>query len=153
MKSLGNPDDVGALRRRLQLVRADSPRRWGRMTAPQMLCHLHDAFVMGTPAQPVSDVAHLGNRTIVKWIALYGPLRWPRGVATRPEIDQVAGGGRPPTAFDRDLAALLAALDAAATEERFFHGRSHPIFGALSRDAWLRWGWLHVDHHLRQFGA
>ena len=153
MKSLANPDDVAALRRRLQLVRGDSPRRWGRMTPPQMICHLRDAFVMGTAERPLSSVAHLGNRTVIKWIALYSPARWPQGVPTRPEIDQVAGGGRAPTAFDQDIAALLAVFDAAATDERYFHARSHPIFGPLSRAAWLRWGWLHVDHHLRQFGA
>ena len=157
MKSLANSADVAALRARIQRVRADAPRRWGRMSAHQMICHLHDAFVMGTPAQPVSNVAHpilrLGNRTIVKWIALYGPARWPKGIPTRPEIDQVIGGGRTPASFDADVAALLAVMDTAATDARFFHARPHPIFGPLSRPAWLRWGYLHLDHHLRQFGA
>ena len=153
MRSLANPSDVAELRRRIQLVRADSPRHWGQMTASQMICHLLDAFVMGTPGQPISSVAHLGNRTLIKWIALYAPARWPQGIPTRPELDQVAGGGRTPAAFDQDIAALLAAVDAAATDERFFHHRAHPIFGPLSRAAWLRWGWLHVDHHLRQFGS
>jgi hypothetical protein len=123
------------------------------MSAPQMICHLHDAFVMGTEGRSVSSVSHLGNRTIIKWIALYAPVRWPQGVPTRPEIDQVAGNGRAPAAFGQDVAALVAVLDAAAGDERFFDGRVHPIFGPLSRAAWLRWGWLHVDHHLRQFGA
>jgi hypothetical protein len=31
--------------------------------------------------------------------------------------------------------------------------RTHPIFGALSARDWLRWGYLHADHHLRQFGV
>jgi hypothetical protein len=29
----------------------------------------------------------------------------------------------------------------------------HPVFGPLNVAAWLRWGHLHVDHHLRQFGV
>jgi hypothetical protein len=29
----------------------------------------------------------------------------------------------------------------------------HPIFGPLSYPQWMRWGYLHCDHHLRQFGA
>jgi hypothetical protein len=29
----------------------------------------------------------------------------------------------------------------------------HAIFGAMSRREWLRWGWLHADHHLRQFSS
>ena len=28
----------------------------------------------------------------------------------------------------------------------------HPIFGAMSVKDWMRWGYLHADHHLRQFG-
>jgi len=29
----------------------------------------------------------------------------------------------------------------------------HPIFGGMSERAWLRWAYLHTDHHLRQFGT
>lgn len=28
----------------------------------------------------------------------------------------------------------------------------HAIFGKLSEAEWLRWGYLHMDHYLRQFG-
>ena len=123
------------------------------MSAHQMICHLHDAFWMGTDRQPVSDLTSFGNRTVIKWIALYGPGRWPRGITTVPELDQVGGGGTKPAAFADDIAQLIAVMDAAAADPRFFDARPHPIFGPLSRAAWLRWGYLHVDHHLRQFSA
>jgi hypothetical protein len=29
----------------------------------------------------------------------------------------------------------------------------HPILGRLSRGQWMRWGYRHMDHHLRQFGV
>ena len=29
----------------------------------------------------------------------------------------------------------------------------HPISGSMLERAWLRWGYLRVDHHLRQFEA
>jgi hypothetical protein len=29
----------------------------------------------------------------------------------------------------------------------------HPIFGELTDSERMRWGYLHMDHHLRQFGA
>jgi hypothetical protein len=153
MKSLANRADVDALRRRLLTVQTGSVRQWGQMSAHQMICHLRDAFLMGTPKVPVSDVSHLANRTIVKWIALYAPARWPRGIATRPEIDQVRGCGTMPAQFADDRAAVLALLDIVTANPQFFDGRRHPIFGPLSRAAWLRWGYLHVDHHLRQFGT
>jgi hypothetical protein len=28
----------------------------------------------------------------------------------------------------------------------------HPIFGRLTDSEWQRWGYRHMDHHLRQFG-
>jgi hypothetical protein len=44
-------------------------------------------------------------------------------------------------------------VELVATEPKLLDGRVHPIFGRMSEAAWLRWGWLHADHHLRQFGA
>jgi hypothetical protein len=29
---------------------------------------------------------------------------------------------------------------------------SHPMFGGMTAKDWMRWGYLHADHHLRQFG-
>jgi hypothetical protein len=152
VKSLAHPADAAGLLQRLRNVRADNPRRWGRMTAHQMVCHLRDAFVMGTAEKPVSDAATILHRTIIKWAALYGPFRWPAGIATRPEVDQ-AIGGTPPKQFDADVAALAATIEAVCARPEVFRDRRHPIFGPMSIATWLRWGYLHVDHHLRQFGA
>ena len=60
---------------------------------------------------------------------------------------------RLPTAFDRDVASLEALVEVVTTQPGFFKGRRHPIFGSLSEAAWMRWGYLHMDHHLRQFGV
>jgi len=93
------------------------------------------------------------QRTIVKWIALYVPLRWPGGrILTRPEIDQ-EGGGTKPGDFAADVAELAVLTELFTTTTTRFDWEPHPIFGPLSDAAWLRWGYLHVDHHLRQFGA
>jgi hypothetical protein len=122
------------------------------MTVHQMLCHLTDVLLMGTDQKPVSSACRWRDRTVVKWVALYVPVRWPAGLTTRPEVDQEIGGTKPGT-FVQDLATAVELLQRAASEEEFFDGRLHPIFGALSRAAWMRWAYLHVDHHLRQFGA
>ena len=125
------------------------------MTAHQMICHLRDAFLIGTDPALTSQVRGLHNRTLVKWIALYAPARWPRGlIRTRPELDQVAGGGVRPAEFAVDVAELAAAVETlTADPAAFFRGRRHPIFGPMSLAAWLRWAYLHLDHHLRQFGV
>jgi hypothetical protein len=152
LKTLARPRDVDEVLSRLRTLRPDSPRRWGRMTAHQVVCHLRDAFVMGTDKKPVSDAGGWRQRTILKWIALYAPFNWPAGIMTRPEVDQESGGTRP-TAFGEDVRALEAVVHIVAKDPGFFAGRAHPIFGPLSPAAWLRWGYLHMDHHLRQFGV
>jgi hypothetical protein len=70
---------------------------------------------------------------------------------TRPENEQGVGG-TPPAEFESDRRELIAAL------ERFCSvpdsARSpHPLFGALTHEEWMIWGFLHADHHLRQFNA
>lgn len=155
MKTLANPRDAADILRRLKRVRPDSARRWGRMTAHQMICHLRDTFLIGIDPSRTSQLTGLHHRTLVKWIALYLPVRWPRGlIKTRPELDQVMGGGSAPADFADDVGTLEAAIATlTADPAAFFRGRRHPIFGPLSEPAWMRWAYLHVDHHLRQFGA
>jgi uncharacterized protein DUF1569 len=153
VKTLARPIDKAAVLRRLKDVRPDSARRWGRMSAPQMVCHLADAFRMALGQKPVSHVSGLFNRTIMKWVALYAPLRWPPGILTRPEIDQALAGCTKPGDFAADVARVEAFVSLMTAPKVDFEWPSHPIFGKMSESDWLRWGYLHMDHHLRQFGA
>ena len=117
-----------------------------------MVCHLSDAILVVTGQKPVSHSTSLLQRTIVKWVALYLPMSWPAGIPTRPEIDQELGGTTP-AEFATDIARLEALLEHITTPARSFDWQPHPMFGRMSDAAWLRWAYLHVDHHLRQFGA
>jgi hypothetical protein len=122
------------------------------MSAAQMVCHVSDAMLVMTGQRATAPRGGLLERTVVKWIALYLPFRWPPGFATTPEVDQEAGGTRP-TEFAHDVARLAEALDGAHPDRIECDGRVHPIFGPMSEAAWFRWAYLHMDHHLRQFGV
>jgi hypothetical protein len=122
------------------------------MSAHQMICHLCDSCRMATGEKLASEASGIVQRTVVKWIALYAPLRWPPGIPTRPEVDQQFAGTRP-VEFAADVAELEALLEFMTTREKSFDWPVHPIFGRMSQAAWLRWAYLHTDHHLRQFGA
>jgi hypothetical protein len=135
---------------RLRLVRADSGRRWGTMTAHQMVCHCGDACRMALGETTPREVSTVATRNVIKWIALYAPLRWPAGVQTVQEFDQRTGGTCP-TDFAADVAELERLLDRIRPREGVWP--RHPIFGPMSEATWLRWAYLHMDHHLRQFGA
>ncbi len=91
-------------------------------------------------------------RPMLRWMVLYGPLRWPSGVPTSPELDQ-CGGGTAPEDFAADVGRLEALLRAMSTGGANGRWPRHPLFGRMSRADWMRWGYLHADHHLRQFGA
>ena len=67
-------------------------------------------------------------------------------------MDQLVGGTRP-TAFLEDRAALAAAIEQFARQPRTAQFSRRPIFGELTEWEWMRWGYLHADHHFRQFGA
>ncbi len=151
MKSLASDRDTREVLERLESVRPDSQRRWGKMSAHQMICHLTDACRMALGEITVSDSTSLVQRTVVKWIALRAPMKWPPGILTRPEIDQQKSGTCPKD-FETDLAEALR-LTAALARRRQATWPSHPIFGPMTESEWLRWGYLHTDHHLRQFGA
>jgi hypothetical protein len=149
VKTFAREECKAEILRRLRTIRPDTPARWGRMSAHQMVCHLADVCRMAAGEKTVSPVAGPLPPVVMKWIALYLPLPWPKGIPTRPEIDQLCGGTRPMD-FAADLARAERLLDRLTTQSVW---APHPVFGVMTRADWLRWGYVHTAHHLRQFGA
>ncbi len=149
MRTLAHERDTAEVLRRLRALRQDSVGRWGRMSAHQMVCHLSDGYRLLIGERSTELAATPVPRLVMRWIALYAPIPWPAGVRTTPELDQCVGGTRPQE-FDADVAALETLLREVTRCGRLA-GRLHPIFGRMSASAWLRWAYLHADHHLRQF--
>jgi hypothetical protein len=152
MKTLAQARDKAEIRERMRQVRPDSARRWGRMSAHQMVCHLGDCLRMALGQKGGIHKPGLLKRTVFKWVALYAPLRWPRGILTTPELDQDVGGTRP-AEFAADMVEVEGLLELLSQRAGSLGGTRHPIFGTMSDADWLRWGYLHMDHHLRQFGV
>jgi hypothetical protein len=152
LKTLARERDKAEIRARLATVRPDSVRRWGRMSVHQMVCHVADAFRMATGEKAVRPGVTLLGRTLVKGVALYLPWPWPPGLVTSVELDQ-EHGGTPPGDFAVDIGEIAVLLDRVTAPTRRLEALVHPVFGRLSDADWLRWGYLHADHHFRQFGA
>src|SRR2546423_6057306 len=142
MKTLGNEAGKALLLDRLRQVKPDSARRWGKMTPHQMICHLNDSFKSVIGERDVAgDKSNLLTRTVVRWIALYGPLKWPHGVRTMPENDQERGG-TPPEDFKRDADELAAIIARVASAQKDFQWRRHPLFADMADRDWMPWGYL-----------
>ena len=137
---------------RVRQLRPDSERQWGRMTPHQAICHLNDSFKVALNERPVAAVGW-PLKPVVRFIALQLPLPWAKGrIKTVPEVEQGIGGTAP-VDFEQDRGELLALIDkfCSAPDEQLCP--THPIFGAMSARHWRRWAYLHMDHHLRQFGV
>ncbi len=150
MKTLADPQELDLLISRLANVRADSKAVWGKMNACQMICHLADAFAVSMGSRTASSTASFLNRHVVKWVALYLPRPWPQNLKGLPELEQGAGA-TPPTSLDEDRRRLIGKMREFVSGK--YTGIHHPMFGLLTDPQWLRWGYLHTDHHLRQFGV
>jgi hypothetical protein len=151
-KSIDQPSVKQDIVGRIARLRPDLNRRWGRMNARQVVCHLNDAFLATMGAKIVPIDPYFRWRQLIKCCALYLPTHWPHGFPTRPEIDQEFNGTAPGD-FEADRQTLLGLVEKFTFQPREYEFQPHPMFLELTEWQWMRWGYLHTDHHLRQFGV
>jgi hypothetical protein len=138
------------VKRRVRTLRADTPREWGTMTAPQVVAHCAIGMEMA-----LGDVrprrAMIGRilGPVIKPLAFGDDRPMRRNSPTAPEMV---------VALDRDLERERERL--VALIDRFVAGGAaactthpHPFFGPLTPEQWGELMYKHLDHHLRQFGA
>ena len=152
MKSLKNVACRSETLQRIRSLSSQSPRQWGKMTANQMVCHLGDSYQMATGERPAKDRSSLTTRTWLKWRFLYFPVPWPRRLPTSPRND-AQGDGTQTTDFASDRNRLTRVFEVFVRTASAGECDRHPLFGSLTTNQWLRWGYCHADHHLRQFGV
>jgi hypothetical protein len=102
--------------------------------------------------KPVNPASLPYPRSLLKWVALWAPMPWPKGFKTVPELDQQVCGTQP-AVFESDVRELQSLVERFAHQPRDFQWQPHPYFGQMSEKEWMRLAYLHMDHHLRQFGA
>lgn len=151
MKTVANRAVLQSLMDRLAALTPDSQRRWGTLTAHEMLCHLGDAAEMVLGTRPRKRPVPLRRRRIAKWLGVWMPFRWPHGWRTNPHHDPRVDGTRP-SEFAADLERTMAAIEGIASADPSAVERAHGFFGTMSIVDWQRWAYKHTDHHLRQFG-
>ncbi|WP_375418584.1 DUF1569 domain-containing protein [uncultured Hymenobacter sp.] len=135
---------------RIEQLAPDTPRRWGTMSAQQMLVHCADQLRVSRGEKPVTSVRLPGFlKPLVKWLVVTRLKEFKPGMRTLKELDAKAGM-TPLTTFADDRKALLALIEPAQYSPA---GVKHPVFGHLSAQELGEVTWKHLDYHLRQFGA
>lgn len=147
MKTLWDEAARQDLRQRLGRLTPASNRRWGSMSAPQMLAHLVDAMRMA-----VGDIAvpsrNLPLRfTPIKQLVIYC-LPFPKGAPTAPQLVS-----RPAGDWPSECATLVTLIERFAECDRDRAWPDHPAFGRLTGGDWGVLTYRHIDHHFKQFGV
>lgn len=148
MKSLASTEVLAETKDRLLAVRADDRALWGKMTATEMVRHLGcacDVALGERAAQPVKGLPP----PVMKWLALRSGVRWAKNIRTAPELERLIEE-RADGEFDALAMSAAEKMEALTVAGRY--APSHPFFGTMTAADWMRWGYLHADHHLRQFG-
>jgi len=148
MKSLASVEVLAEIRVRLRNVRVDDRARWGKMTAKRMVRHLICSYEMALGERTV-DPMERPVPVVMKWMALRSGFRWPKNIQTVPELKR-AIAKHSEVEFDVLMRAVIESVEAVARGTHY--APSHPMFGPMTPEDWMRWGYLHADHHLRQFG-
>lgn len=148
--SLLEPGARTETRIRLASFHPGLQRRWGTLSPCGAVSHLAFSYELAAGLGTCSERTGLLQRSVFRYLVLHVPVRWARGYPTLPELIEGAPGVRARD-FAHAHARLLTAYDNFLVAE-VETGRAHPIFGPLTGWEWMRWGYLHADHHLRQFG-
>jgi hypothetical protein len=149
MKSMWDANATLEMRDRLARLTPERTGGWGRMTAPEMVCHLAESLKMAIGELHVAPknvpIRYPPLKQLVVYLAPF-----PKNVPTAPELL-----ARPPREWRADVADLQALVDRFSARGRDARAAwpAHPAFGRLSRRAWGVLVYRHMDHHLRQFGA
>lgn len=149
MNSIFNSADRGEIIKRIESLKPESIRQWGKMTVPQMLAHcsvsLHSAL---------GDITHkhsfMGK--------IFGRIALKRMMSDKPFDKSLPTDKTYIISDERDLEREK--VNIKALLERFAETgpdkltkAPHPFFGVLTGEQWGLLQWKHLNHHLSQFSV
>jgi hypothetical protein len=150
MRNLFDAAAVAEVKARVQRLRPDSARQWGKMNAAQAVAHCAASLELALgERRPPRLLAGRVVGWVVKPLALRNDEPMRRNTPTVPDLE---------VADERDLGAerqrLSGLIDRfAAAGPAGCTTHPHSFFGRLTPEEWAVLMYKHLDHHLRQFGA
>ncbi len=148
-RSLSDPGVLEAFVARFRRLTPANAPVWGTMNAQQMALHVGDASAAALQQREFVSKPRSGPPGLRRLLFFYLVPRMPRGIRSGADP---ASAAVEPAAFGRDLERAVDLLQQLAAAGPAQLCPKHPIFGPMTRAHWMRWAYLHTDHHLRQFG-
>ena len=149
MKTIFNDDVRRELTGRLNKLTAENRPLWGKMSPAQMVkhCRLWEEMIHGNQSFKGPLIGRLIGRLILKKVLQTPEFR--KNSPTIPEM-RVTGTDINLNEERRQLITLVNSYPQYTWPDNSF---IHPFFGKMTREQIGILVWLHLDHHLRQFGV
>jgi hypothetical protein len=147
MKTMWDGDAARSVRDRIGTLTPGHTAQWGRMSAPQVVCHLADSLKMALGELAVAPKKLPIRYPPLKQLIIY-VAPFPKSAPTAPELL-----ARAPGDWNADVSDLRSLVDRFAARGPSAPWVEHPAFGKLSGRAWGVLAYRHMDHHLKQFGV
>jgi len=131
----------------LNSISSDARPVWGSMNRGQMLAHMQTAirYSLGKETETPNEGGLFGR--MVAPLILSGLIKIPKGQKGPAMYDTAA----PSATVDELMAELNEFLE--ALWKPGFTPPAHPYFGDIGAKGWANLHIVHLEHHLRQFGA
>ena len=148
MESIYESSTVQAFTKRINTLKPDAQRQWGKMNVAQMLAHC------AIPME-IALGERLGKKTIMGM--LIG--RFAKSVVTNEKPFKQSLPTNPDFIvteekdFSVEKQRLVNVLNRFSQASDKMDNRKHPFFGPLTKQEWSNATVKHIDHHLRQFGV
>lgn len=146
MPMLHDPAVRSAIEARLDAIRSDSPRQWGRMSVGQMLWHVNQFLAASIGERTLTTQKMPMPAPLMKFLLLYMP--WPKSAPTNKSA--VATGEHDVEAERRRCRDLIATFVSRRVDGEW---PVDPSFGAVNGKFASKLQAKHLDHHFRQFNA
>jgi hypothetical protein len=150
MKNLFEPGTVAEVKSRMEQLRPDTQRLWGKMNAAQAMAHCTAGLELATgDRRPPRMLIGYILGPFIKRIAFRETEPMRRNSPTAPGL--VVDDERD---LDEERERLCGTIDRfAAAGPSGCTTHPHSFFGRLTPDEWSMWMYKHLDHHLQQFGV
>lgn len=150
MKNIFEGNTTQELVDRVNNLKPETERLWGKMTVDQMLAHCNVAYDMTftDKYKRPNAIARFFIRTFVKPTTC-GDKPYKKNGPTAPEF--IIKDKRN---FEAEKKILIDYLNKTHDlGKSYFDGKENMSFGVLSQQEWSNLFYKHLDHHLNQFGV
>ncbi len=149
-QSLTQKETAAATIHRIESLTAMAKPFWGSMNAAEMLQHCRVVKSSILTAKP-TEVKGTLKQALIRFAFLNFIKKLPQG-RQAPQRIKDATALTPLGSFEEEQAALISIVKSYPNHTAAI-AAAHPVFGPMSTKQWGVFAWIHLDHHLRQFGV